>query len=258
MQQSYTHTKKAVLWVRLACILVLSLFLFACDVELHQGLSEKQANDILAVLLENNIGAQKESQGKAGYAILVDEENIVRALDLLDRHNLPQESYQSLGSVFTSDGLVSSASSEKARMAFAISQELSDTFTRIDGVLTARVHVVLGEQDQAGKFTVEPSSAIFIRHIPDSIVVNYITQLQSIVEKSIPKISAKNISIALMPVRENVSVPYVSPPTFFETFIQSITDAPLVMIMLVIISLASLIYLIRSIRTFFQNRKKTT
>ncbi len=250
------HTKKTFLWLRYASVFLLSLLLFACDVELYQGLNEKQANDILAVLLENNIGAQKESQGKAGYAVLVDEENIVRALDLLNERNLPQESFQSLGSVFTSDGLVSSASSEKARMAYAISQELSDTFTRIDGVLTARVHIVLGEQDQSGKFTVNPSAAILIRHIPDSLVVNYIPQLQSITEKSVPKISGNSISIVLMPVRESVSVPWTSPPTFFQTLLQGSHDAPLLMLMLAIISIAGLVYLIRLSLAFIQSRKK--
>lgn len=51
-------------------------------------------------------------------------------------------------------------------MAYAISQELSDTFSRIDGVLTARVHVVLGGTDQATDTRTLPSAAVFLRHTP--------------------------------------------------------------------------------------------
>ena len=70
--------------------------------------------------------------------------------------------------------MISSASEEQARMAYAISQELSDTFSRIDGVLTSRVHVVLGGTDQATDARILPSAAVFLRHTPDSPVVNLV------------------------------------------------------------------------------------
>ncbi len=234
-----------ILWSRYACIFMLTFFLTACEVELYQDLDEKQANTILAALLESNIAAKKENMGKAGYAILVEEENLIRALDLLNKRNLPEEHFQSLGTVFTNDNLVSSSQAEQARMAFAISQELSNTFSKIDGVITSRVHVVLGEVDQANKPIVDPSAAIFIRHLPNSMITNYTNELRSITSKTVPKINEKNISVVLIPVRESISVPWTSPPTFLQTFIQGSKDSPLLIIMLGIISIAGFIYIIR-------------
>ena len=92
----------------------------------------------------------------------MDEDQLVQSLEILKENNLPRADYENLGKVFSGQGMISSASEEQARMAYAISQELSDTFSRIDGVLTARVHVVLGGTDQATDTRTLPSAAVFL------------------------------------------------------------------------------------------------
>lgn len=99
-------------------------------------------------------------------------------------------------------------------MAYAISQELSDTFSRIDGVLTARVHVVLGGTDQATDTRTLPSAAVFLRHTPDSPVVNLVAKIRELTVQGRAGLDYERVSVMLVPVREQVSVPMEPTPKF--------------------------------------------
>ena len=200
--------------LRLALALLLCVCLLGCQVEVYKGLSEEQANTMLSTLLRRGIRAEKIAEGKTGYTLSVDESQLVQSLEILKENSLPRESYQSLGSVFSGQGMISSASEEQARMAYAISQELSDTFSRIDGVLTARVHVVLPATDQASDTRTPPSAAVFLRHTPDSPVVNLVAKVRELTSKAVPNLDFEHVSVMLVPVRETVSVPIQPAPTF--------------------------------------------
>ena len=147
-------------WLPFLLVLLLCAALLGCQVEVYRGLTEAQVNTMLSTLLKRGIRAEKTAAGKAGFTLSVDEDQLVQSLEILKENNLPRADYENLGKVFSGQGMISSASEEQARMAYAISQELSDTFSRIDGVLTARVHVVLGGTDQATDTRTPFSSAI--------------------------------------------------------------------------------------------------
>lgn len=188
-------------------LLLICLCLAACKVEVYSGLSEDQANLMLGTLLKRGIDVAKENKGKNGFTIMVEENQLVQALDILQENSLPQEKYKNIGEVFSGQGMISSPSEEDARMAYAIAQELSETFSRIDGVLTARVHVVMGKVDEAVNLRIAPSVGVFIRHNPDSTVVNMVSQIREISARSVPGLTADNVSVMLAPVRETVTVP---------------------------------------------------
>ncbi|MDR3175533.1 MAG: type III secretion inner membrane ring lipoprotein SctJ [Desulfovibrio sp.] len=188
-------------------LFVFCLFLAACKVEVYSGLNEEQTNLMLGVLLKRGVDVSKENKGKNGFSLLVEEGQMVQALDVLRENGLPHDRYQSLGDVFKGQGMISSPSEEDARLAFAISQELSDTFSRMDGVLSARVHVVLGKVDEAVNLRILPSVGVFIRHNPDSTVVNMVAKIRELAAHSVPGLSEENVSVMLSPVRETVTVP---------------------------------------------------
>jgi type III secretion protein J len=48
-----------------------------------------------------------------------------------------------MGKVFKREGFVSSPLEERARLVHAMSQEIANTINNIDGVVTARVHLVV-------------------------------------------------------------------------------------------------------------------
>ena len=192
--------------------LVLLLFVFclslsACKVEIYSGLNEGQANLMLSTLLKRSIPASKENKGKNGFSIMVDDRQMVHALEILHENGLPHDKFQSLGEVFKGQGMISSPSEEEARMAFAISQELADTFSRIDGVLSARVHVVLGKVDEAVNLKISPSVAVFLRHNPDTAVLNMVSKIRELSAHAVPGLTVDNVSVMLVPVRESITVP---------------------------------------------------
>ena len=193
---------------RMLCLAaVMSLLLLTgCKTEIYQGLSENQVNTMLSLLLRHGIPAEKVGS-KNGYSLSVEENRIVQALEILKENSLPREDFQNLGKVFSAEGMISSATEEQARLAFAISQELADTFSRIDGVLTARVHVVLSQTDLSTGNITPPSAAVFLRHTPESQATRLIPHIRELTANAVPALMQDKVSVMLVPVRETVSVP---------------------------------------------------
>ena len=199
----------------LLCLLGVMLLLLtsACQLEIYTGLSEEQANAMLSVLLKRGVSAEKVAAGKNGYSITVDEEDLLVTLQILRENSLPKDNFATLGTVFSGGSMISSASEEKARMTWALSQELSNTFSRIDGVLTARVHVVLGVNDPLSNIKIPPSATVFLRHTPESIVTTMIPDIRKGTASAIPGLAYDNVTVMLVPVRESVTIPKAKPKT---------------------------------------------
>jgi type III secretion protein J len=200
--------------VQAILVALLSLALAGCQVEVYRELSEEQANSMLAVLLKRDIQARKLAEGKKGFSIPVEEKELVQALESLKENNLPRGTSTDMGQIFSGQGMISSPAEEQVRLAYAISQELADTFSRIDGVLTARVHVVPAGVAQAGERQTPPSAAVFMRHLPESPVTNLVARVREVTAKAVPNLDPDRVSVMLVPVRESVSVPMVQQERF--------------------------------------------
>lgn len=178
----------------------LCLLLAACKVELHSGLDERDANEIMAILLKNGIAASRDIAKDKSLTVLVDEGRFAEAVDILQTHSLPREKFNDLCSVFAGEGMISSPVEDRARLICALSQELSRTISEIDGVMSARVHVVLPEND-LGRRDAEPSSAsVFIRHQEGAAIDKLSPQIKMLVANGIEGLVYDKVSIALVPV----------------------------------------------------------
>jgi type III secretion protein J len=195
--------------LRALALAALLCLLAGCKQELHSGLPEEEANRILATLLGNGVDADKISRGKNGFTIAVEKSELARALKILETHSLPRENYKNLGEVFSGQGMIASPTEEQARLAFAIEQELAGTFARIDGVLTARAHVVLIRHDAASGSSTPSSAAIFLRHTPDSPVVDLQGKIKELCVQAVPGLAYEKVSVMLVPVRAEVLLPDV-------------------------------------------------
>lgn len=195
--------------VLLPLLAALLLSLCGCREELYSSLSESDANEMISTLLKRGVNAQKVSEGKGLYSVTVDEEEMVRALDIIREHNLPRAAYQDLGKIFTGQAMISSQLEEQSRLAFGISQELSATFSKITGVLDSRVHVVLVQHEQSSGVTTPPSAAVFIRHLPDSPVVNMVGEIKETAARAVPGLSQERVSVMLESFREKIIPPAV-------------------------------------------------
>jgi type III secretion protein J len=165
---------------------------------------------MLVLLLSQDFDAAKVDNGKNGYSLTVDRAQMAVALELLTTNGFPRTKHESMGTVFSGQGMISTQTEEQARLSFALSQELSETFSRIDGVLTARVHVVLATRDQSGSVSSPATVAVVIRHLPESPVVNLTPKIKEISAKSVPGLLENGVSIMLVPVRIDVVLPTVA------------------------------------------------
>lgn len=179
-----------------------TLLLGGCKAELYSNLPENDANAMLAILLNNKIDAEKVLDKKAGtYFLHVDKSKIPQAVTILKEYGYPKEKVATIGDLFKKEGLISSPLEERARFIYALSQSVQETLSQIDGVLVARVHVVLPENNPVDK-TIKPSSAsVFIKYNPAYRLEDMKAEIKMIVEKSIEGLTYDKVSVVMVPAQ---------------------------------------------------------
>lgn len=177
-----------------------TLALVGCkeEIELHTRLSESDANEVMAALIENRIPAHKLNT-KEGVTVFIDQADIAGAVRILQAKGLPRKNKTSMGEVFQKEGIISSPLEERARYIYALSQELEYTFSQIAGVVVARVHVVLPEKVAPGEPIQPSSAAVFIKHQDELDPDVALPKIKRMVASSIPGLAeAGNDAIAVV------------------------------------------------------------
>jgi type III secretion protein J len=184
----------------LAC-LGLALMLSACGakVDLLGSIAEADANEVIAALLNAGINAEKVPGKEGMVGVRVEQAKTAQAVDTLRQLGLPRERFAGMGQVFKKDGLISSPLEERARYLYALSQDLSSTLTRIDGVLFARVHLVLPARGPADEGDTPSSAAVFIKHQREVDLEVLQPQVRRMVVNSIPDLAPERVSVVLVP-----------------------------------------------------------
>uniref|UniRef100_UPI003F65BEA3 type III secretion system inner membrane ring lipoprotein SctJ n=1 Tax=Castellaniella ginsengisoli TaxID=546114 RepID=UPI003F65BEA3 len=198
--------------LRLALAALVLAFLAACgsNVTLYSAASEGEANELLSVLLDAGIRAEK-TIGKEGAAIAVDGAQVARALDILRSQGLPRERFDGMGQIFRKEGLVSSPLEERARYIYALSQELTNTLSQMDGVLAARVHVVLPERGEIGESATPSTAAVFIKHQVGYSFDALRPQIRQLVTHAIPGLTEDRVSITLVSAQPGAGTAHEAP-----------------------------------------------
>lgn len=190
----------ALAWLRRIVVAGAIALLGACagSVELMAALPEAEANELLAVLLNAGIDARKQP-GKEGMVSLhVEGGKVAQALDALRARGLPRERFAGMGEIFRKEGLISSPLEERVRYLYALAQELSNTISKIDGVMVARVHVVLPERGSAGDANTPSSAAVFIKYQDGYNLDAVQPQIRRLVTNSIPNLAAEKVSVIMV------------------------------------------------------------
>jgi type III secretion protein J len=187
---------------RWPALLALLLVLGGCKVGLYSSLNEQEANEMVAALTRSNIDADKERLENNQWQVLVDKGDLPASLDLLRAQGLPNDRYASMGDVFQKQGLVSTPSEERMRYIYAMSQELSQTLRKVDGVVTARVHVVIPANDPLSDKLKPSSAAVFIKHRPGTDLRLLAPAVKELVAHSVEGLSYEQVSLTLVPASE--------------------------------------------------------
>ncbi|MBR4190922.1 MAG: type III secretion inner membrane ring lipoprotein SctJ [Kiritimatiellae bacterium] len=194
-----THRALATRLSSLATLLAGTLLLTGCDQQttLHAGLPEQQANLVMAALIDSGIPCHKAPGDEGTWNVTVSEARFAEAVNLLERRGLPRRDYQGLGEVFKKTGMISSPSEERIRFMDALAQDLSRTIASIDGVVDARVHIVLPENDPFARNTLPSSAAVAVRSRWDADVSEYVPAIKGLVKNAIEGLSADKIMVTV-------------------------------------------------------------
>lgn len=181
------------------------LILASCTNEIYTNLDQRQANEIVATLLRHNIPAERVSDDNGRYSVQVSTERFADATVILDQAGLPRQEFTNLGEVFKSNGIIASPVQERAQMIYALSQELARTVYDIDGVLSARVHLVLPENDPLRQQLIPSSASVFIRHPVSVSMSELIPQIKMLVANGVAGLSYDKVSVVNIAVPESKS-----------------------------------------------------
>ncbi|MCK5725548.1 MAG: type III secretion inner membrane ring lipoprotein SctJ [Thiotrichaceae bacterium] len=183
-------------------LIVIAISLSACQMELYNNLSERDVNDMMSVMLSNGISAKKIKEKKTkAYTLTIDESKIPEAVSLLREYGYPREKVSSIKELFKKEGLVSSPLEERVRYIYALSQSVQETLTKIDGVIIARVHVVMPQNSPYAEKISPSSASVFIKYHPNSNLSDIKSEIKMIVEKSIEGLSYDKVSVVMLPAQ---------------------------------------------------------
>lgn len=177
---------------------VMALLMASCaKVPLYSNLTEPEANEIMAHLMEKKIACTKLAGKEEAWILQVSPDDFPLAMQTLTAVGLPKEKFQKMGEIFQKSGLISSPTEERIRFISALSQEISSTLLQIDGVLSARVHVALPDNDPLSDKKTPPSAAVFIKYRPGYDIESATPDLKNLVTRSIEGLTFDNVELVM-------------------------------------------------------------
>ncbi len=186
---------------------LLTALLCGCKTELLSELGEREANRIVAVLHKHGIFADKLPGQKGTSIIEVDKSDFADAVLVLEANGLPGNQFDTFGSMFEKSGMLPTPTEEKARYMYAITQELSQSISMLDGIINARVHLVLPKTDKLGRPIEQSSASVMLLHSEALHTDAIIPKIKLLIKNSIEGIDNDRISIILFPkVEQDVNM----------------------------------------------------
>jgi len=153
-----------------ACLLMLPGLLLAapgCSARVQHGRDERQANEIQSVLMERGFRARKvvEDGRPPTWAVEVEPADAADAVRVLAELGLPRARPAGIRELLK-PGLVPDPMEQHALLLEAQSGELARTLEAVDGVLSARVHLVRPTPTRSGIPGAPTKAAVYLRARP--------------------------------------------------------------------------------------------
>jgi type III secretion protein J len=171
--------------------------LSACGDNLYNGLTERDANEMVAVLLDAQVPATRVAGENGHYSIRIDKSSFSTAVKLLSNAGYPRDSFKSIDDVFPGGKLIQSPLEQRARFAFALSQDLSRSVSALRGISFARVHIALAQFDLRGTVVSPASASVIIRYGESAELTEIVAQTREIVASGVEGLAPENVKIIL-------------------------------------------------------------
>lgn len=190
----------------IVAIIVLVAFVSCGGIALYQNLQEEDANEMLVLLNENNIKANKKKevrQNETFYSVVVGDKDLSRARELLMQHNLPRRRELGLTGVYKDKGLIPTPDEQKARYLLALKGEIINSLERIPDVVDADVVLNVPTKNEFAsaeeKAKQRPTASVIIKLKPSETGEPSLTEakVQEFVANSIEGLSPRDVTVVL-------------------------------------------------------------
>jgi len=193
--------------------LVVVLLLAACSTPIRHGLEEPSANEVVTALERAGIGAEKardDASGPTSFLVRVSPGDAVRALDVLHSLGLPRGKRTGFAEIYAKPSFIPTPTEERARYLEALSGEIEKTLETVDGVIGARVHLVLEEMDGLeGKPRLPAQAAVLLKTKGAAPIKD--ADVQKLVAGSVPGLKVEAVAVVSTPAAEVPGARELSP-----------------------------------------------
>ena len=158
---------------------------------MYHGLSEEDANEILVVLQEEGIQAQKEKE--------VQFDDLPLARSLLVAKNLPRQKELGLGGVYKEKGLIPTSDEQKARFLLALKGEIINSLEKLPEVIDADIvlNVPIKEEFNRGEKK-RPTASVVIKAMLPPNTQSSLSEMkiQEFVANSVEELAPRDVTVA--------------------------------------------------------------
>jgi type III secretion protein J len=251
-------------WIRVVHLISFAVLfaLAGCEQTVYNNLSEQDANDVLLTLLKGGIGAEKRV-GEKGFSIWVDSSKMAAAIGILNANGQPPQHYADMGEIFAKNSLISSPAEERIRFTYGVEQAIAKTLSQIDGVLSARVQIVLPSNDPLATAAKPSSASVFLKYRADMNMQVIVPEVKDLVVRSVEGLTVDNVAVTLFPARATEADSDQVPTTrFFGAIVapSSVTALwamiliPWTIVVILLISLLNAVHIRNFIQGIWESR----
>ncbi len=180
--------------IQLSCLFLLSFCLTGCgDVPVARGVTQSQANEIVAVLSHHGIYAIADKQVGVGdtYDVEVKKSYYTRAVDLLHSKGLPAKAQERFSDLIAQKGIIpDSREVEALRLDHALGVQLQEMLDNLPGVLSSRaivrVNFLRGDS--------EPGASVVLQLREGADVDE--AEIRDLIAKTVPGLGVESVHLS--------------------------------------------------------------
>ncbi len=185
------------------CLLASTLFLVGCKSELLHQIEEAEANHIITQLQQHGIEAGKKLEDAESntWTVRVSNRSVGRAQAILDEYKLPKRREPRVRDLFSAEGLVRTPTQEGILAQAVLEGELAYTLEGIEGIIDARIHLVMPRSDLTGQRISQAKASVFVEYQPTAqgVVPVQDGEIQKMVAHAVEDLSPTNVAVVQKP-----------------------------------------------------------
>jgi type III secretion protein J len=192
---------------------ILVVVALGCSMPIQHGLDESAANEILITLERAGISANKSRDDDGAFAVVVAKTDALRAMEFMHSLGLPRGPRAGFSEIYKQPSLVPTPTEERVRYVEALAGEIARTLENVEGVVSARVHLVLPEPDPLadsladslaihGKPRVAAQAAVLLKTRAGRPAPIGEQEVRKLVAGSVPGLDMSAVAVVVTPAPE--------------------------------------------------------